>query len=76
MVDHYTAQAWAHVAEVRDRFAALQPVYDAVIDRFGGLTADVAPGLSLRHEVVILGSDYPGSLEGANDHRSAGLARR
>jgi hypothetical protein len=34
-VDHYTAEAWAHVAKVSDRFAALQPVYDAVIDRWG-----------------------------------------
>ena len=25
-VDHYTAQAWAHVAKVRDRFAAQQPM--------------------------------------------------
>jgi hypothetical protein len=29
------------VAKIGDRFAALQPVYDAVIDRFGGLAADV-----------------------------------
>jgi transposase InsO family protein len=36
-IDHYTAEAWAHVAKIGDRFAALQPVYDAVIDRFGGL---------------------------------------
>jgi putative transposase len=49
-VDHYTAEGWAHVAKVGDRFAALQPVYDAVIDRFGGLGPDVARGLSLRHD--------------------------
>ena len=49
-VDHYTAQAWAHVAKVGDRFAALQPVYDAVIDRWGHLDADVARGLELRHD--------------------------
>jgi putative transposase len=49
-VDHYTAEAWAHVAKVGDRFAALQPVYDAVIDRFGGLGPGVARGLSLRHD--------------------------
>jgi hypothetical protein len=35
-VDHYTAEAWAHVAKIGDRFAALQPIYDAVTDRFGG----------------------------------------
>jgi putative transposase len=50
VVDHYTAEAWAHVAKVGDRFAALQPVYDAVIDRWGRLDADIARGLSLRHD--------------------------
>jgi putative transposase len=49
-VDHYTAEAWAHVAKVGDRFAALQPVYDAVTDRWGRLGADVARGLALRHD--------------------------
>jgi len=34
-VDHSTAEAWAQVAKVRDRFAVLQPVYNAVIDRWG-----------------------------------------
>jgi transposase InsO family protein len=50
LVDHYTAEAWAHVAKVGDRFAALQPVYDAVTDRWGRLGADVARGLELRHD--------------------------
>jgi putative transposase len=50
VVDHYTAEAWAHVAKVGDRFAALQPVYDAVIDRWGRLAADVARGVQLRHD--------------------------
>jgi hypothetical protein len=49
-IDHYTAEAWAQVAKVGDRFAALQPVYDAVIDRWGRLDADVARGLALRHD--------------------------
>jgi putative transposase len=49
-IDHYTAEAWAHVAKTGDRFAALQPVYDAVIDRWGRLDADIARGLSLRHD--------------------------
>jgi putative transposase len=49
-VDHYTAEAWAHVAKIGDRFAALQPIYDAVIDRFGGLEGDIARGLELRHD--------------------------
>jgi transposase InsO family protein len=54
-VDHYTAEAWSHVAKVGDRFAALQPVYDAVTDRFGELRADVARGISVRHD---WGSQY------------------
>ena len=33
-VDHSPAEAWAHVAKGGDRFAALQPVSDAVIDRW------------------------------------------
>ena len=33
------------------RFAALQPVYDAVIDRWGQLGPDVARGLGLRHDL-------------------------
>jgi putative transposase len=50
VVDHYSAEAWAHVAKVGDRFAALQPVDDAVIDRWGRLDADIARGLQLRHD--------------------------
>lgn len=49
-VDHYTAEAWGHVAKVGDRHAALQPVYDAVVDRWGALGPDVARGLRLRHD--------------------------
>jgi putative transposase len=47
---HYTAEAWCHVAKVGDRIAALQPVYDAVIDRHGGLDANIARGTSVRHD--------------------------
>jgi hypothetical protein len=49
-IDHYTAEAWAHVAKVGDRFAALQPIYDAVTDRWDRLGPDVARGLELRHD--------------------------
>lgn len=49
LVDHSAAEAWAHVAKTGDRFAALQPADDAVIDRFGGLEANIARGLWLRH---------------------------
>ncbi len=55
LVDHYTAEAWCHVSETGDRFAALQPLYDAVIDRFGVLAPDVARGIALRHD---WGSQY------------------
>ncbi len=55
LLDHHTDEAWAHVAKVGDRFAALQPVYDAVIDRFGRLDPDVARGIKLRHD---WGSQY------------------
>jgi transposase InsO family protein len=50
LVDHHTDEAWAHVAKVGNRFAALQPVYDAVIDRFGRLGPNVARGIRLRHD--------------------------
>jgi transposase InsO family protein len=55
LLDHYTDEAWAQVAKVGNRFAALQPVYDAVIDRFGKLEPDVARGIKLRHD---WGSQY------------------
>jgi putative transposase len=54
-VDHHTAEAWSHVAKTGDRFAALQPVYDAVVERFGHLSPDVARGISVRHD---WGSQY------------------
>lgn len=54
-VDHHTDEAWCHVAKIGNRFAALQPVYDAVIDRFGRLGANVARGVKLRHD---WGSQY------------------
>jgi transposase InsO family protein len=50
LLDHYSDEAWAHVAKIGNRFAALQPVYDAVIDRFGELSPDVARGIKLRHD--------------------------
>lgn len=48
--DHHTAEAWCHVAKVGDRIAALQPIQDAVVDRFGHLGPDVARGIKLRHD--------------------------
>jgi putative transposase len=49
-VDHFTCEAWAHVAKWGTRHAALQPVYDAVVDRFGALEPDVGRGIGLRHD--------------------------
>ena len=48
-VDHFTAEAWASVAKRGDRFACLEPVYDAVRDRFGAIGPDVARGVAIRH---------------------------
>jgi putative transposase len=45
-----TPPSVAHLAKVGDRFAALQPVYDAVVDRWGQLGPDVARGLELRQD--------------------------
>jgi hypothetical protein len=39
-IDHYTAEPGRTCGKVGDRFAALQPVHDAVIDRWGRLDAD------------------------------------
>jgi transposase InsO family protein len=49
-VDHFTAEAWTYVSKTGDRIAALDPVYQAVIDRYGRLDADVARGIELRHD--------------------------
>jgi transposase InsO family protein len=47
-IDHYSAGA--SVARRGDRFAALEPIYDAVRDRIGELSPDVARGISYRHD--------------------------
>lgn len=49
-VDHFTAEAWASVAKRGDRFAACEPIYAAVRDRFGELGPDVARGVACRHD--------------------------
>ena len=50
LLDHHSDEAWAHVAKIGNRFAALQPVYDAVTDRFGELSPDATRGIKLRHD--------------------------
>jgi putative transposase len=49
-IDHFTAEAWTTVAKRGDRFACLEPIYDAVAERFGGVDADVGRGIALRHD--------------------------
>jgi transposase InsO family protein len=63
-IDHFTAEAWASVARRGDRFAALEPIYDAVRDRFGELSPDVARGISCRHDwgPQYTSSHFTGSL--------------
>lgn len=63
-IDHHTAEAWASVARRGDRFAALEPIYDAVRDRFGELAPDVARGISCRHDwgPQYTSSHFTGSL--------------
>jgi putative transposase len=63
-VDHFTAEAWASVARRGDRFAACEPIYDAVRDRFGELGPDVARGIRCRHDwgPQYTSSHFTGSL--------------
>lgn len=49
-VEHFTAEGWASVAKRGDRFACLEPIYDAVRDHFGEVAPDVARGVSMRHD--------------------------
>lgn len=49
-IDRFSAEAWASVARRGDRFAALEPIYDAVRDRFGEVGPDVARGIAVRHD--------------------------
>jgi len=49
-VDHWSAEAWASVARRGDRFAALEPIYDAVRERFGEVGPDVGRGIAVRHD--------------------------
>ncbi len=49
-IDHYNLEAWAEVVKVGDRFAALEPIRQAVRERFGGFRSNIARGLRLRHD--------------------------
>ena len=48
-VDHFNCEVVGrHVCKRGDRFAALQPVSQGLLAQFGGVTADVGRGLTLR----------------------------
>ena len=48
-VDHFNAECVGHhTCKIGDRFAALEPVSQAVQENFGSLAQDTARGLSLR----------------------------
>lgn len=49
-IDHHSLEPWADVAKKGDRFAALEPVREAVRERFGAVTPGVARGPALRHD--------------------------
>ena len=50
-VDHCSAECLGiHAGRARDRFEALEPVRQAVRERFGAFGKDVAAGLRLRHD--------------------------
>ena len=76
-IDHDTAEAWAQVAKVGDRFAALQPVYDAVTDRWAGSaqTSPAGSSCAMTGDPLSLGPRH--RLAGlARDHRQPGVAGR
>ena len=50
-VDHGSAECVGlHAAEHATRFEALEPVRQAVRERFGAFAKDIAHGLALRHD--------------------------
>jgi len=50
-VDHCSAECvGVHASRSADRFQALEPVRQAVRERFGAFAKDIAHGLTLRHD--------------------------
>ena len=50
-VDHCSAECVGiHASRGADRFEALEPIRQAVRERFGAFAKDVAHGLALRHD--------------------------
>ena len=77
-VDHHTAEGWASVAKRGDRFACLEPIYDAVRDRFGAIGPDVARGIAMRHDwgPQYTSGHFQGALKWLGDRRLPGLRGR
>jgi len=76
-IDHSSAEAWASVAVRGDRFAALEPVYDAVRDHFAAVGPDAARGVACRHDWRPQHlRTLPGITALARDQRLARLPRR
>ena len=50
-VDHASAECVGlHAAQRGTRFEALEPIRQGVVERFGAVEKDAAPGLSIRHD--------------------------
>jgi putative transposase len=50
-IDHYTAECvGSHVCKTGDRFAAYEPISQGVTAQFGSASAQMALGVSLRHD--------------------------
>ena len=50
-IDHHILQPWGEVRKSSDRYAALEPVLEAVRERFGAVTVDIARGMALWHDM-------------------------
>jgi putative transposase len=77
-VDHFTAEAWTSVAKRGDRFACLEPIYDAVTDRFGHVDRNAARGIALRHDwgPQYASGPFQGAIAWLRDRRQPCLRRR
>lgn len=65
-LDHFVGDVVGHnVAKVGDRFAALEPIRQGVVKHYGAFGADVAVGLSLRHDwgTQYTSDDFQGEIK-------------
>lgn len=74
-IDHYSCEAWTSVAKRGDRFASLEPIHEAVTDRFGRVDKNLAGDLSTARlgTVIHLGA-LPGSDQMTRDRRPPAFA--